>query len=212
MGGAAGQHLDLTTLRALMYSNDRPHGLNTMRISTKLRNVAGVQDGGQMMSRRVLWLQVAVAVAAAAVVALAVGLPSALLANPFFVRMTPVPLWSYVVWALTAVLSGVLAATYVHRRATVSAAPGRAGMMANVGSVLAVGCPVCNKLVVAAIGVSGALNVWAPIQPLIAAASLALLGWALWRRLTTLRSCPVGGDGVLSPPVTMSGSAPERDS
>ena len=111
-----------------------------------------------------------------------------------------------------AVLSGVLAATYVHRRATVSAAPGRAGIMANVGSVLAVGCPVCNKLVVAAIGVSGALNVWAPIQPLIAAASLALLGWALWRRLTALRSCPVGGDGVLSPAVTMSGSAPERDS
>lgn len=162
-----------------------------------------------MMARRVIWLQFAVAVVAAAVVAVAVGVPSAMLANPFFVRMTPVPWWSYAVWALTAVLSGVLAATYVHRRATASAAPGRAGILANVGSVLAVGCPVCNKLVVAAIGVSGALTVWAPIQPLIAAASLALLGWALWRRLATLRSCPAGGDGALSPPVTV---APEHNS
>lgn len=63
-----------------------------MRISTKLRNVVGlgVRDGGQRMARRVVWLQLAVAVLAAAVVAVAVGVPSALLANPFFVRMTPV--------------------------------------------------------------------------------------------------------------------------
>jgi len=165
-----------------------------------------------MMAGRVVWLQLAVAVVAAAVVAVAVGVPSAILTNPFFVRMTPVPWWSYVVWALTAVLSGVLAATYVNRRATVSAAPGRAGILANVGSVLAVGCPVCNKLVVAALGVSGALTVWAPIQPLIAVASLALLGWALWRRLTTLRSCPAAGDGAPTPAVTVAPSAPERDS
>ncbi|WP_050899851.1 hypothetical protein [Mycolicibacterium rhodesiae] len=162
-----------------------------------------------MIVRRVLWLQLAVAVVAAAVVALAVGVPSALVDNPIFVRMTPVPWWSYAVWALTAVVSGILLATYVARPAA-SAAPGRAGILANVGSVLAVGCPVCNKLVVAAIGVSGALNVWAPIQPLIAAASLALLGWALWRRLTTLRSCPVSGESALSPMATAVPSA-ERD-
>ncbi len=176
----------------------------------------GVRDGGQRMARRVVWLQLAVAVLAAAVVAVAVGVPSALLANPpfFFVRMTPVPWWSYAAWALTALLSGVLAATYVHGRAAVSAAPGRAGILANVGSVLAVGCPVCNKLVVAAVGVSGGhLPCGAPIQPAIAAASLAVLGgWALWRRVTTLRSCPVGGEGVPSHPVTAVGPAPERDS
>ena len=168
-----------------------------------------VQDGGQVIGRRVLWLQLAVAVVAAALVAVAVGVPSALVDNPIFVRMTPVPWWSYAVWALTAVVSGVLVATYVARPAA-SSAPGRAGILANVGSVLAVGCPVCNKLVVAAIGVSGALNVWAPIQPLIAAGSVALLGWALWRRLTTLRSCPAGGVGQLSPPATVVPSA-ERD-
>ena len=162
------------------------------------------------MAHRMVWLKLGVAVLAAAVVAVAVGVPSAVLANPFFVRMTPVPWWSYAVWALTALLSGVLAATYVNRRVSVSAAPGRAGILASVGSVLAVGCPVCNKLVVAAIGVSGALDVWAPIQPAIAIASLALLVWALWRRLATSRSCPAGGASALSPPVSVA-LALERD-
>lgn len=157
------------------------------------------------------WAQLTVAVLAAAVVALAVGMPSVLLANPVFVRMTPVPWWSYAVWVCTAALSGALIATYVRRLPAASPAPGRAGILANVGVVLAVGCPVCNKLVVAAIGVSGALNLWAPIQPPIALASLVLLGWAVRRRLATLRSCPAGDDGsTLSPPTTVV-PAPERD-
>lgn len=104
----------------------------------------------------------------------------------------------------------VLVSTFVRRPATASPGSGRAGLLANGGSVLAVGCPVCNKLVVAAVGISGALNVWAPIQPVIAAASLALLGWALWRRVATLRSCPVG-DGGSQHPATIVHAVPEHD-
>jgi hypothetical protein len=152
-------------------------------------------DSAPMISppaRRWAWIRLGVGFAAAVGVAVAIGVPSALLDNPFFVRMTPVPWWSYAAWAVTSVLSGVLAATYVHAPSSAPRAPGRAGVVANIGSVLAVGCPVCNKLIVAALGVSGALGVWAPMQPVLAAASLAVLGWALWRRLSTLRSCPAG--------------------
>ena len=65
-------------------------------------------------ARRWAWIRLGVGFAAAVGVAVAIGVPSALLDNPFFVRMTPVPWWSYAVWASTAVLSGILAATYVH--------------------------------------------------------------------------------------------------
>ncbi|WP_374109699.1 hypothetical protein [Mycobacterium sp. WUMAC-067] len=130
------------------------------------------------------------AVVATGVVGLAVGIPSALVHNPLFVRMTPPPWWSYVVWGLVAAASGALTATYVGRRSAVPARTGPIGLVANVGSLLAVGCPVCNKLVVAAVGASGALTMWAPVQPVIAVASLALVGWALWRRLADMRSCP----------------------
>lgn len=144
-----------------------------------------------MKSQRWAWLQLLVAVATAVLVAVLVGVPSAVIDNPFFVRMTPVPWWSYLAWVLTSVLSGMLAATYVRRDPAPAATAGRAGLLANVGTTLAVGCPVCNKLVVAALGVSGAMGVWAPVQPVLAFAALALLAWALWRRVTALRSCPV---------------------
>ena len=57
------------------------------------------------MARGRRWPQLGVAVAAAGV-ALMVGVPSALVANPFFVRMTPPPPWSYDARVLTAVMSG----------------------------------------------------------------------------------------------------------
>ncbi|MYS66003.1 hypothetical protein GTW66_18745 [Streptomyces sp. SID5473] len=58
-------------------------------------------------------------------------------------------------------------------------------------SVLAVGCPVCNKLVVLALGMSGAMSYWAPAQPVLAIASVALLAHALAGRLRTADACPV---------------------
>lgn len=183
-----------------------------MAISTKLLMFSlSVQDGDHAMLRRMQFRQVTVAVMAATIVALLTGVPSSLLTNPVFVRMTPAPWWSYAVWVLTAVLSGVLVATYVRHRTAGSFSAGRTAILANVGSVLAVGCPVCNKLVVATFGVTGALTLWAPLQPLIGAASLALLGWALWRQLTTSLSWPVRDDDALLPTTAMVLAAPERD-
>lgn len=167
------------------------------------------RDGDQVMVRQWTALQWAVAVLGTVVAAVAVGIPTALIANPFYVRMTPAPWWSYVAWLATAVLSGLLLATYVRRRAGLPPSPARAGVIANVGSFLAVGCPVCNKLVIAALGVSGALSVWAPIQPVIAVASLAVLAWALWRRVAALRACPLPTGGVT--PSTVPATPPVPD-
>ena len=130
------------------------------------------------------------AAAGAGAVLLAVGVPTGLVATPLFTRMTPAPWWSYAVWLATAAMSGMLIASYV-RRAPAAAAPGQVGVLANVGSLLAVGCPVCNKVVVAVAGVGGALNVWAPLQPAVAAVSLLVLGWALRGRLSAQRPCPI---------------------
>ena len=54
---------------------------------------------------------------------------------------------------------------------------------------------VCNKLVVLLLGVCGALNVRAPLQPVLRLASVALLGWALQTRLAAERACPVPTPG-----------------
>ncbi len=124
------------------------------------------------------------------VTALVIGVPTGIVATPFYHRMTPVLWWNYPVWAVTALLSGLILATYI-RTDDVSSRPSQVGFAGGFLSLLAVGCPICNKVVVLAIGVTGALNLWAPLQPLIAVLSLGLLGWALSRRLRGERACPV---------------------
>jgi len=58
-------------------------------------------------------------------------------------------------------------------------------------SGFAVGCPICNKLVVALIGVSGALNYWAPLQPLLGLLSVGVLLVGLVVRLRGEVACAV---------------------
>lgn len=70
-----------------------------------------------------------------------------------------------------------------------------------LATVLAVGCPICNKVVVALIGTAGALSVFAPMQPFLGAAGIVLLVVGLRRRLRDLRvaACPVPADVAVAP-------------
>ncbi len=125
------------------------------------------------------WL---VAAAAAVVVALIIGIPTGLISTPWYTRMTPVLWWNYPIWVVTVLLSGLVAGTYV-RLGERAATPVAGIFGGGVLSMFAVGCPVCNKLVVMALGASGALNIWAPIQPVIGVLALGLLAYAATRRL-----------------------------
>jgi hypothetical protein len=58
-------------------------------------------------------------------------------------------------------------------------------------SFFAVGCPICNKVVVVALGTSGALSWFAPVQPYLGVVALGLLAWALRVRLRGEVACPV---------------------
>lgn len=128
------------------------------------------------------WLVAGLATAAAAA---AMGIPTGVISTPLYTRMTPVTWWDYPVWALSAIAIGLLAATYVQR------APRAGGRVLGGGllSTFAIGCPICNKLVVALLGVSGALNYWAPLQPLLGLVSVGLLLATLAVRLRGERSC-----------------------
>lgn len=130
-----------------------------------------------------------VAAAAAAGFAVAAGAPTDVVPNPLFDRVVAVTWWSYPTLAVTAVLGGLVVASYVRSPAQ----PVATGTTTGGGllSALATGCPVCNKLVVLALGTSGALSIWAPLQPVLAVASIALLGWAFRTRLAAERSCRI---------------------
>jgi hypothetical protein len=139
------------------------------------------------------WLAATVAAVTFAVVA---GGLTAVVQNPFTHRVVPASWWTYVTLAISAVLGGLVTATYVRSSASLASPTSNSvgkGRVAGGGllSVLAIGCPVCNKLVVLAVGASGALSLWAPIQPVLAVASIGLLAWALRTRLAGELSCPV---------------------
>jgi hypothetical protein len=129
------------------------------------------------------------AVTAAVVAALVTGTVAAIFKNPYFARMTPVRVQDYVIWIASAALVGLVAGTYI-RPAGVPA--GGKFIGGGLLSFLAIGCPICNKLVVLLLGVSGALTFFAPVQLYIGIGSVLLLLWALRLRAEALvRSCAI---------------------
>lgn len=139
--------------------------------------------------------------------ALLVGLPTDVIPNPVFGRPIPVTWWSYPVLIITAVLGGLLLATYVRTPSPAPVGPDdatpatdpdaeldRPARLGGVGGLLsffAVGCPVCNKLVVIALGTVGAREWFEPIQPYLAVASIVLMAVALRARLRGSVACTV---------------------
>ena len=118
------------------------------------------------------------AVTGTGLAAVALGIPTDIVPNPWFTRMTPPELSNYFFWVTTSLVTGALIGTYVVGRFDDSRASG-AGVGGGLLGLLAVGCPICNKLVVALLGVSGALTYFAPIQPFLGGAGLLLATVAL---------------------------------
>ena len=144
---------------------------------------------------------------AALLYVLAVGIPTDLVPNPVFGREIAPTWWSWPSLLVTALLVGLLAATYVNDQARPAEpeadaddrvdTPTRRGAVAGFLTYFAVGCPVCNKLVLLALGSSGALTWFEPAQPLLQVAAVALLVWALDTRLANQLACAMPA----SPPV-----------
>lgn len=147
--------------------------------------------------------QVLVAVVATVLFGGFLGLATVLIPNSIFARDIPPVWWNYPVWVLTSVFSGMLVATYVRVPGTQpKAAAGatsarterrsdRFGLFGGALAFFAVGCPVCNKLALLALGYSGAITWFAPVQPFLAIGALVLSGVALVWRLRGLVACPV---------------------
>ena len=132
------------------------------------------------------WFAALMAIGTFAVVAI----PTDLIPNPVFGRDVPPTSWAVPVLIASSVLAGLLGATYV---ASPDAAPrpreSRLGIVGAMATYFAVGCPVCNKLVLLALGYTGALQYFAPFQIYLALGSVALLGWAFVARVRREDSC-----------------------
>jgi hypothetical protein len=131
-----------------------------------------------------------VAISVAVLTYFFIALPTAVIENPIFGREIGVTSWSVTVIVVSSILTGLLTATYV-KNEFLDENP-RQLKIGGAGALLsyfAVGCPVCNKLALVALGYSGAIQYFAPIQPYLALAGIALLMYSLRMRLNNEYSC-----------------------
>ena len=146
-----------------------------------------------MRDRRFWILSLLYMLGAAAVI----GVPTVLIPTPFFARMTPTSLRDYVIWALSVPLLGpLLALTTLYPVSDVRETLrhiGNGNWRAGVGgtlSLLSVGCPVCNKIVVVVLGVTGAMTLFDPLRPALGVAALGVLAVTLTLRIRAVqRGC-----------------------
>lgn len=136
------------------------------------------------------WL---VAALSAAALVLAIGIPTDLIDTGVFGREVPPTWWAWPALLVSSALAGLLVASYVvsPARTTTDRATTRGGWVGTALTFFAVGCPVCNKIVLLALGTAGAMTWFEPVQPLIQVAAVALLAWALRQRLLGELSCPI---------------------
>lgn len=139
------------------------------------------------------WLVVA---GASLAYTLLVAIPTDLVDTPVFGREVPPTWWAWPALVTSSVLAALLTASYVAPGAHAGPGAGtdravRGGWVGGALTFFAVGCPVCNKLVLLALGSAGAMTWFEPVQPLLQLAAVALLLWALRVRLRGEVACRV---------------------
>lgn len=160
--------------------------MKKLRIGTQMR--LALQALKQWTGKRWMW-----SLGFSALFLVLMGTSTVLVPNQFFSREIAPVWWNYPVWLLTSVAAGMLAATYVREPAgevaRESQRTARLGMAGGFLAWFAVGCPVCNKIALLALGYTGALTWFAPFQPVLAVLALVLTLGALVVRLRGQVSC-----------------------
>ncbi len=120
------------------------------------------------------------------------GALTVLIPNSFFKRMTTIFWYDYVFIASTALLLGAYSGLWYYTRKT-SSTCSYATAGGSVGSLFSFGCPICNKLLIFLLGITGVMTYFAPLQPLLGVTSLSLLGFVVYKQSKLLSKSEVQG-------------------
>jgi hypothetical protein len=149
------------------------------------------------VARRVRGRPTTLGTAAALAAAVILGLPTGVIANPWFERKVPVRGFEILVLVSLSVISGFFAATYA-RPTDPDHRLRRTGVATGILGWFAVSCPLCNPAVVALLGASGATGFFARLQPALGTLAVVLAATALGLRLRAIRrgTCRVPAHGL----------------
>ncbi len=112
------------------------------------------------------------------------GAVSALIKNPFFIRMNPIHFYDYIFLILTALLFGIYIGLWHYTKKSSKCSYFATG--GTFGGFLSFGCALCNKLLLLLLGVAGITAYFMPLQPIIGVLSILLLSYAVYKQIKIL--------------------------
>ena len=68
----------------------------------------------------------------------------------------------------------------------------------SIANIFAVGCPICNKLLVVLLGATAVMTYFEPIRIWLGFFSVGVIGAALWFKIKNVKSCIKCKKGVVS--------------
>jgi len=110
------------------------------------------------------------------------GSVTSLIPNPFFTRMVPSTMMDYIFLSLSSILMGAYIGVHFYKR-NISKKCNAITYSGGIGSLLAFGCPICNKLLVILFGTTALMQYFEPMRPLLGYISIFLLSIALYWRI-----------------------------
>jgi len=117
------------------------------------------------------------------------GIPTALIPTPWFIRMIPARLSDYVFLLVNSGLIGAYIGLHTYEKHERNK---RGDVMATTGSIaniFAVGCPICNKLLVVLLGASAIMAYIEPMRIWLGILSAGLIAFALWFKIKNIKEC-----------------------
>jgi hypothetical protein len=114
------------------------------------------------------------------------GIPTDVIANPWFERKVPTRSFEVIVLVTLSLVAGAIAATCA-TPSTGDTGTRRAGVASGIVGWFAVSCPLCNPVVVGLLGASGATGAFAHLQPALGAVAVAFAAGALVLRVKAMR-------------------------
>ncbi len=124
---------------------------------------------------------------------LILGIPTALVPNSTYIRMTPASPLDYFFLVATSAMLGAYLALQFYGKVPSRAKEDLSAVSGGVAGVLAFGCPICNALLVSLFGTAALLTYYDPARPLVGVIGIALLGGAVYLKLRNIKcsSCSV---------------------
>jgi len=107
------------------------------------------------------------------------GLVTDLIPNPFFLRMVPIVFLDYFFLTSSSLLLGSYISINLYNK-NISKKCDISTYSGGVGSFLAFGCPVCNKILLILFGATTLLTYFEPYRHLLGFISLSILSAALY--------------------------------